>query len=464
MRIKCGCLEWNRLEWNECGCLEWNGLEWNVLNGMEWQGGVDMQSLKTMIHKTILKLRYSRTWYRYRRLTYRADPVGEIMIIVDARIAGGEAGTAPSEIDLLAADKCLLIPSPRRDGVGIQAMVRISTRFLARQVNATYVHVPFTRLAHQRSDSVGKDYTFDAWAQKWEEFLNLGADAVHVSDLVQAHGRDAVIAALATRRKADRRRETTTLVERLLSAPGEVAGMHSPNLELCRALHKAGLEFDAEYLELLRARFAANGYVAEKEIFSDEFVDVAIHIRKGDVWKGAMAGATQGGLSHRLVSEEYYVELLGRLQKFLAGLPKPVRFHVFSDGRPDDFPRFTFADERVASVRTQSGLMIENIQFYPYQSAFDALYHMANAPVLVPSKSAFSVLALLVGDPIVVYESEITDFFMFKLLKKYMRASPHCVSLDEPESKSAEITRKLVDRGKKPEKAWTYNVEPGSGL
>jgi len=147
-----------------------------------------------------------------------------------------------------------------------------------------------------------------------------------------------------------------------------------------------------------------------------------------------------------MVSEEYYVELLKRLQKYFEPSSKPVHFHIFSDGQPDNFRKFTFTGEQEAFLKLESGITIENIQFHLRQSTIDTLYHMIKAPVFIPGKSTFSVVAVMLSKFYVFYENEIRDFYQYDLLEKYMEGNPKIISLARLEDRVndiLELPRKL---------------------
>jgi len=133
----------------------------------------------------------------------------------------------------------------------------------------------------------------------------------------------------------------------------------------------------------------------------------------------------------RFMSEDYYVDLVQRLQSLYADSSKPIRFHIFSDGKSTDFPQFTFLNDREAYLKLDSGERVENIQFHLSQNSLDALYHLAKAPVLVPSKSSFSFLAALLGTSHVFYDDAIYGFYQYTFLKDYIQQSARFILLSE---------------------------------
>jgi hypothetical protein len=347
---------------------------------------------------------------------------------------------------------CILIPGFRSDGVGIQAMLRICVMLLARQANATYVHVPFFKLAHQNIDYKGSSLTPEEWAKKWEAFLNLGKDEFHIADLANAIGETTLAKHLSDKDRQfgypwEVRDKLPSFVEKIRGGNGEVSGISIFELQLCSRSRECQLFLDAELIQILQEKFETNGYKPEEMLYNEQYLNIAIHIRRGDVWDFSQAGSKKLMYANRLVSEEYYVGLLERLQKFLGSSSKPVQFHIFSDGRPENFGKFIFTGEREAFLKLESGIIIENIQFHLRQNSIDTLYHMIKAPIFVPGKSTFSVVAVLLSKSYVLYENEFLDYYQYNLLEKLMEGNPRFISLTRLEDRVDYVLEALSDSG-----------------
>lgn len=413
--------------------------------------------VKAQAGKFLSRMRYSKIWNLIRRLRpkpgpvvrRKRNPVDELLALAEKKWTAGLVSERAKNSKLVIDGQRFLISGFRRDGVGIQSMLRVCVMFLARQANATYVHLPFLRLAHQGIDPVGRHLTPEEWAAKWEAFFNLGKDEVHVADLTNAMGRAALAEQLSAEdrqfgRKGAPRELLPDMVAKIRGRDGEVSGIYTFDLGLCQQSREFELFLDAEFIQILQERFETNGYTPKKALYSEQYLNIAVHIRRGDVWEAAQAGSKT---ENKLVSEEYYVGLLERLQDFFGSSPKPVRFHILSDGRPEDFVRFTFASECEASLKLESGLLIENIQFHLRQSTFDTIYHMIKAPIFVPGKSTFSVMAVLLGKSHVFYENEISEFYQYDLLEKYMAGNPRFISLTGLEDRGAGVMEALTESG-----------------
>lgn len=366
---------------------------------------------------------------------FKHEPVGEAVTVL--RKAESLQRDSSQGAALSLDDDYVFMPSSRRDGVGVQALVRICVMFLSRRVGAAYLHLPFTELQHQFNDPVGRSLSRLDWAEKWESFLNLGQGEHAVADVAKQMGHHSL-----AREMVDKDRQfgkpgiplKSHLSDFLNeSSGGSVCsrGVNVFDLRFFRDSTAAKLSFDSGFVAQLQAKFAVNGYVPRRWMYSDQYLDIAIHVRRGDVWESHKAGNLRWEEKIRFVSEGYYVSLLQRLQSLFHTASKPVRFHIFSDGQATDFPQFTFVSEKDAYLEAASGKRIENIQFHLSENSLDALYHLVKAPVLVPTKSSFSFLAVLLGKSKVLYDKAIHEFYQYDLIRDYMARSSRFVLLND---------------------------------
>jgi len=341
-----------------------------------------------------------------------------------------------------------LTPAFRRDGVGIQTMLRICVMFLAKQTNATYVHLPFLELAHQKIDPQGSTLTSAEWAAKWEQFFNFGVNEVSIADLTNKMGIVTLAKHLSfkDRQFGDphdaQRYLLPKVIERIRNQDN---GLYVFDLGLCRQPRECKLFLDAEFIKNLQEKFEDSDYKPDEIFFEQQFLNIAIHIRRGDVWDAYKAGSKRRMFTNKLVSQDYYVNLLDRLQDFFHKSSKPIRFHIFSDGEPDNFDQFEFTDGDSAILKFESGKVIKNIQFHLRRNTLDTLYHMIKAPILVPGKSTFSVVAALLNTSFIFYDDQIREFYQYTLIAKYMEKNPKFILLDQMHAQGAQI-KNSIDR------------------
>ena len=117
----------------------------------------------------------------------------------------------------------------------------------------------------------------------------------------------------------------------------------------------------------------------------------------------------------------------------------------FAPKAQENFGKFEFTGEHEASLKLESGLLIENIQFHLRQDTFDTLYNMIKAPIFVPGKSTFSVLAVILSNSYVLYENEIWEYFLYDLLEKYIEGNPRFISLNGLDEKIVHTMETLTE-------------------
>lgn len=397
-----------------------------------------------MVYKILLKIR-SKLRTLVRHFQPQPKPEAKSLALIEKVQAATKGGDHKKSPTFVVDGRCFLLPAIRNDGVGIQAMVRICVMLLARQAKATYIHLPFFELEHQDIDPVGRSLTQEDWAATWEKFLNLGKDEFHIGDLADAMGKHVLAKQMSA---SDHHFGGTNdlvherlpnIVAKIRNADSRVSGIYTFNLGLCQQHRECSLFLDSEFIEVLQERFETNGYRQEENLFYENYLNIAIHIRRGDVWNACQAGSQETMYRNKLVGEEYYVLLLQQLQNCFKLSSKPILFHIFSDGLQDDFCRFTFRNENDAFVELESGIVIENIRFHLRRSSISTLYHMIKAPIFVPGKSTFSVLAALLTKSYVLYDEEICEFYQFNLLAKYMKENPKIISRAELGDKIVEV-------------------------
>ena len=409
------------------------------------------EKIKILARKTSSKISNSKVLKLLRRFRGFLYPTREWRILIKRVQAVCRESEHQNNTPLVIDGHCLLIPAFRGDGVGIQAMVRICVMFLARQAKATYIHLPFLKIAHQYIDPKGRYMTPTEWAAKWEAFFNLGKGEYNFVDLINATGKARLVKHMSAKdnQYLDPEREHRDIlpdfVKKIHSRESRISGIYTIGLGLCRQPRECNLFLNEEFIQILQEKFETNGYKPSEMLYCEQFLNIAIHIRRGDVWEACLAGSKVDMYTNKFVSEEYYVRLLERLHNVFLSALKPVRFHIFSDGRSDDFVRFSFTSEREAYLKLESGVILENIQFHLRQSTIDTLYHLIKAPILVPGKSTYSVVAALLGNSYVFYENEICEFYQYYILDKYMQRSPRFVTLTDLEERATDVMEVLIN-------------------
>ena len=149
------------------------------------------------------------------------------------------------------------------------------------------------------------------------------------------------------------------------------------------------LELDQFYenqygaMEHIRKKFgSAPAREKEKLIYEPEDLNIAVHIRRGDIVIGQET--KEQSLTKRWLNTEYYAKLLEQL---IGALPGECKFkiYLFSQGTKEDFPELK---------------EIPNLVYCLDMPARESFLHMVRADVLLTSKSSFSYKPALLSDGI----------------------------------------------------------------
>ena len=137
-------------------------------------------------------------------------------------------------------------------------------------------------------------------------------------------------------------------------------------------------------IEYIKSRFeSAESRKKDKLIFDKDQINIAVHIRRGDIVQGQQTG--QKTLTKRWLDIGYYENVIKGLTEHLKikYLDKQHHIYIFSEGDADQYRMF------------------ENYGQVTYcfdMSAMDCFLHMVRADYLVLSKSSFSYNPALLSD------------------------------------------------------------------
>jgi len=139
-----------------------------------------------------------------------------------------------------------------------------------------------------------------------------------------------------------------------------------------------------EEIEYIKSRFeSAESREGDKLIYDKNQINIAVHIRRGDIVSGQTTG--QQTLTKRWLDMDYYENVVSRLtEKIKNKYPeKSYRIYLFSEGNADEYRSF----EKYGDVTYCFDM-----------SAMDSFLHMVRADYLVLSKSSFSYVPALLSD------------------------------------------------------------------
>jgi hypothetical protein len=124
--------------------------------------------------------------------------------------------------------------------------------------------------------------------------------------------------------------------------------------------------------DIQRKFYAAQSRKDNKLIYSEEYFNIAIHVRRGDIVVGNSNG--NDNLKMRWQGNDYFTKVLTNVLK-MVDTDKPLAIYLFSQGVESDFSDF---------------LNFSNLTFCLDMGAQDSFLHMVMADLLITSKSSFS--------------------------------------------------------------------------
>lgn len=247
------------------------------------------------------------------------------------------------------------------DGIGAQVQAVLSTILFAREFGLIYVHTPFKEIEHNADKQ-------DA-ARKWESFLGLGQGEVSIDTL---------------------RLEQLNVVR--VDSPRKIRNRKN-TLYIIHHCHEFADEFPNCYLKLKKQILQKHKSAQRNSCKLHQQVgriNIALHIRRGDV---------SAASADRFTDNRYYHKILTELRSVLDSLRLNSSIHLYSQGEVEDFLEF---DEF-------------NLYYHLDECPFETFHNLIEADVLVMSKSSFSYSAALLSNSIKLYQP-----FWHKPLKNWI--------------------------------------------
>jgi hypothetical protein len=253
------------------------------------------------------------------------------------------------------------------DGIGAQVHRILCVMALARQFRLPYLHTFVKRVRYQGQASQQLGTRDQDFAEKWDRFLNLGAghqtpESCGIEFAKVRHGAKLRLWSLPW----------------LVGAAGSRAWWPWPSSrhELIRIKSAFPIvnRFPAAFESLrddLRSQYEASPKPAV--CFSPERLNVAIHIRRGDV-------TPTSRYARRFVPNQVYVRVMQRILALAPG--QRVHFHVYSEG-----------DVANPEAGFEELLEIPRVFLHVNEDVFSTFHHLVRSDVLVLGVSSFSFVA-----------------------------------------------------------------------
>ena len=238
----------------------------------------------------------------------------------------------------------------RFDGAGGQALSVISALAFADNHHCRYLHTPFQRISHVEGDVA-------TWTRRWEEFFGFG----HGEREVPA---DAEIMPLRQFVRLFRLNPSYVPDPRMVAmAPSFGYG-----------------EFIENHTFRLGPRLRTKYYSSDKSTIPVHrrtgAINVAIHVRRGDV----------GPDNFRYVGDAPILNTIAALRAVFGSMACAAALNVFSEGAPEQFQHYV---EAGCSLHLNT-------------DTFETFHNLVAADLLVTAPSAFSRVAAMLSDGIVL--------------------------------------------------------------
>lgn len=250
--------------------------------------------------------------------------------------------------------KNYLAARPHPDaGIGHQMANWIAGYWFAKVFDLRFAHIPFSK-SHE---GIG--------VTPWEDFLGFGVGEKRVSDLVKHEGYKIVRIPFFDEEDS----EEISVINSIIDSYAD-----RKTIFLC----EQNQYFKNQYLvadELQNKFYSVSAKRKGANLFSNDQVNIAVHVRRGDIVQTAIPENEQNtNLSMRWLDDNYYINAIEQVLNLL-DTQKKVQIFLFSQGNEEDFQKYR---------------KFKSIRFCLDVSARDSFEHMCCADILITSKSSFS--------------------------------------------------------------------------
>lgn len=240
-------------------------------------------------------------------------------------------------------------------GIGHQMANWIAGYWFAKQFNLKFAHFPFSNSG-------------------WETFLGFGENEITVSELINKHGYKKILLPLFD----EYNNPEVELIKKIINSYKSQKVVFIAEQDQFYENQYGNID------ELKKKFYSAKSRKDDKLIYSKEYFNIAIHVRRGDITIGQLN--KNPNLLLRWQDNDYFIKVLENVIEHISPL-KPFKVYLFSQGNKSDFADFD---------------KFEHIEFCLDMGAKDSFLHMVYADLLITSKSSFSYKPALLSNGIKV--------------------------------------------------------------
>ncbi len=197
--------------------------------------------------------------------------------------------------------------------------------------------------------------------EKWDKALGLGEGERSVDELLKAGYKKVLLPYYVPGEK-----DSYEIIKKIIDSykDEKVIFFNGPDQRSGGYPEEPGNEF-------IRKKFySSSARKNDKTPYKDGKINVAVHVRRGDVKESVDAGETH--LLGYWLDDSYYIGLLD----LISGMNDKICFYLFSEGDREDFRAFEKYGDRIS--------------FYLNESAQDTFINMCRADLLLIAPSSFS--------------------------------------------------------------------------
>ena len=240
-------------------------------------------------------------------------------------------------------------------GIGHQIANWIAGYWFAKQFNLKFAHIPFLN-------------------NSWETFLGFGEHEVTVEELVNSQGYKRIRLPLFD----ECNDYEVELIKKIINSYQSQKVVFFAEQDQFYKNQYGNID------ELKLKFYSAKSRKYDKLIYSKEYFNIAIHVRRGDITIGQLN--KHPNLLMRWQNNDYFTKVLESVINSI-NPSKPIKIFLFSQGDRSDFSDFD---------------KFKNIEFCLDMKAQDSFLHMVCADLLITSKSSFSYKPALLSKGIKV--------------------------------------------------------------
>jgi hypothetical protein len=271
-----------------------------------------------------------------------------------------------------------------RSSVGHALYNYITALIISHKFNLNFIHQPFTHDTERFEKVLGLCNKFPKIDSiEKPEIINIQRiDFGHVSEIPESELQDKLnkINGIIKKGKSN----TVFVMGDSLQFPGNLIKES---------------EFLVKYLS--DAYWSVNSKI--NNFYSKNFINVAIHIRRGDIINDP-AHPTYG----RWKENKHYLEIAKKIDKLIPN----AKFYIFSEGAEEEFKEFT---------------ELSNIDLVLNGSDIDAFYNLATADMLVTGQSTFSTILAYINKNQIIY----TPCLSFTMFENYSKRFIHYTKIED---------------------------------